>query len=85
MSLATAVQWGANFVVSMTFLSIINAFGPASTFMLYASMCVLCFAFVYYLVPETKGVPLEQIEQNLADNKPSRELGAPLVGWFTNS
>lgn len=82
MSLATAVQWGANFLVSMTFLTIINSFGPASTFLLYSSMCVLCFAFVYYLVPETKGVPLEQIEQNLDQNKPSRELGAPLVGWF---
>lgn len=82
MSLATAVQWGANFVVSMTFLSIINTMGSANTFWLYGTMCVLCFAFVYYLVPETKGVSLEQIEQNLAENKPSRELGAPLVGWF---
>lgn len=78
MSLATAVQWGANFVVSMTFLTIINTMGPANTFWLYGSMCVLCFAFIYYLVPETKGISLEQIEQNLADNKPSRELGAPL-------
>lgn len=82
MSIATAVQWGANFVVSMTFLSIIYNMGPANTFWLYGSMCVLCFAFVYYLVPETKGVSLEQIEQNLDENKPSRELGAPLVSWF---
>lgn len=78
MSLATAVQWGANFAVSMSFLTILNAIGPAHTFWLYATMCVLCFAFVYYLVPETKGISLEQIEQNLAENKPSRELGIPL-------
>lgn len=82
MSLATSVQWGANFLVSMTFLSIINTMGAANTFWLYGTMCVLCFAFVYYLVPETKGISLEQIEQNLDDNKPSRELGAPLVSWF---
>lgn len=82
MSLATAIQWGANFVVSMTFLSIINSMGPASTFWLYSTMCVLCYAFVFYLVPETKGISLEQIERNLADNKPSRELGAPLISWF---
>jgi sugar porter (SP) family MFS transporter len=80
MSLATAVQWGANFVVSMTFLSIINTIGPAHTFWMYGTMCILCFAFVYYLVPETKGISLEQIEKNLAQNKPSRELGAPLNG-----
>ena len=79
MSLATTVQWGANFLVSMTFLSIIDTIGATHTFWLYSTMCALCFAFVYYLVPETKGVSLEQIEQNLADNKPSRELGAPLV------
>ncbi len=82
MSLATAVQWGANFVVSITFLTIINAIGPAHTFWLYASMCVICFAFVYYLVPETKGISLEQIEQNLADHKPSRELGVPLKSRY---
>jgi sugar porter (SP) family MFS transporter len=82
MSLTTAIQWGANFLVSMTFLTIITAVGPANTFWLYGSMCVLCFAFVYYLVPETKGVSLEQIEQNLDANKPSRKLGAPLASWF---
>lgn len=78
MSFATAVQWGANFVVSMTFLTILNHFGASDTFWLYGLMCALCFAFVYYLVPETRGVSLEQIEQNLYEKKPSRELGVPL-------
>lgn len=82
MSVATAVQWAANFVVSMTFLSILNFIGPKDTFWLYAIMCLFCFAFVYYLVPETKGVSLEQIEKNLAENKPSRQLGIPIVGRF---
>lgn len=85
MSVTTAIQWGANFIVSMTFLSIITTIGAADTFWLYGCMCVLCFAFVYYLAPETKGISLEQIEQNLADNKPSRELGAPVASWFKPS
>ncbi|QLH43497.1 MAG: sugar porter family MFS transporter [Coxiellaceae bacterium] len=82
MSVATAVQWGANFVVSLTFLTILNKIGSANTFWLYATMCVLCFAFIYYLVPETKGVSLEEIEKNLAENKPSRELGVPLKSRY---
>jgi SP family galactose:H+ symporter-like MFS transporter len=82
MSLATAIQWGANFVVSITFLSIISTFGAASTFWLYASMCILCFIYCYLWVPETKGVPLEEIEKNLVADKPSRQLGLPVKPLF---
>jgi sugar porter (SP) family MFS transporter len=78
MSFVTAVQWAANFIVTMTFLSIIQAIGPAYTLWLYAGMCVICFLFTYTFVPETSGVSLETIEQNLAQGKPSRELGQPL-------
>lgn len=79
MSLATAIQWGANFIVSMTFLSIVHSIGPSDTFWLYGSMCVLCLLFCYLFVPETKGVPLEMIEKNLeAADKPSRQLGRPI-------
>ncbi|MFN7098676.1 MAG: MFS transporter, partial [Gammaproteobacteria bacterium] len=75
MSFVTAVQWGANLIVTMTFLSIIQAIGPAYTLWLYAGMCAICFIFTYLIVPETSGVSLETIEQNLAQGKPSRELG----------
>jgi SP family galactose:H+ symporter-like MFS transporter len=78
MSLATAIQWGANVIVSMTFLSIIQAVGATHTFWLYGSMCVACFLFCYFWVPETRGVALEDIEKNLAANKPARQLGLPI-------
>jgi SP family galactose:H+ symporter-like MFS transporter len=75
MSLATAVQWAANFIVSMTFLSIIHYIGPSHTFWLYGAMAALCFIYCYLWVPETKGISLERIEQNLAAGRASRELG----------
>jgi|SRR5579885_880361 sugar porter (SP) family MFS transporter len=75
MSFVTAVQWGANFLVAVTFLSILAAIGPVYTFWTYGCMCILCFIFCYYLVPETRGVSLEQIEQNLRSGKRSRDLG----------
>lgn len=78
MSLATAIQWGANFIVSMTFLHMVNGLGAAHTFWLFASICFLCIGYCYLYVPETKGVPLESIEQNLEAEKPSRQLGLPV-------
>lgn len=78
MSMATAIQWAANFLVSMTFLTIIQTIGATNTFWLYGCMCILCYLYCYYCVPETKGVSLETIERNLAENKPTRELGQPI-------
>lgn len=78
MSFVTAVQWGANFIVTMTFLSIIQSIGPAFTLWLYAGMCVLTMLFTYLQVPETSGVSLETIENNLGLGKPARELGQPV-------
>ena len=56
MSFVTAVQWGANFVVSISFLTVLQGIGPAGTFWLYGFMCVLAYWFSYWLLPETKGV-----------------------------
>lgn len=78
MSIATVVQWGANFVVSITFLEIFHRFGEVNTFWLFGSVCLLGFLFVYYYVPETKNISLEKIEENLAAGKKLRELGQPL-------
>lgn len=75
MSFVTAVQWGANFLVALTFLSLLHFSGPVYTFWLYGSMCVLSFIFCYFLVPETRGISLERIEINLRQGKRGRELG----------
>ena len=75
MSVVTAVQWAANFLVAVTFLSLLDSIGPATTFLIYSSMCLISIIFSYYLVPETRGISLEQIEINLRDGKHSRDLG----------
>ncbi len=51
----------ANFAVSLTFLSLINAVGSASTFALYGALSVLTLVFVRFAVPETCGRDLESI------------------------
>jgi len=54
----------ANFLVSMTFLSLIHAAGNALTFAIYGVFCILTIFFVYFTVPETKGRELESISAN---------------------
>ncbi|MCL9685714.1 sugar porter family MFS transporter [Legionella maioricensis] len=78
MSIATVVQWGANFVVSLSFLTIYQSIGQVLTFSLFGLLCLLAFLFVYYFVPETTGVSLENIEKNLMAGKKIRDIGKQL-------
>jgi sugar porter (SP) family MFS transporter len=64
MSLATISLWAACLVVTLTFLRIAEKLTMGGAFWLYAGICVVNFAFVAWLVPETKGKTLEQIERS---------------------
>jgi MFS transporter, SP family, galactose:H+ symporter len=69
------LQWSFNFIVSLTFLSMIQYFHETGTFALYGIICLLGMVFVYLKIPETKGTSLEKIETNLRKGVPSRDLG----------
>ncbi|MGA2807747.1 MAG: sugar porter family MFS transporter [Terracidiphilus sp.] len=58
---ATLGSGASNFVVSLTFLSLIKAAGNSGTFMLYGAFCVVTLVFVRFVVPETRGRELESI------------------------
>jgi len=60
---AAGTNWAANLLVSVTFLSLLQALGPSWTFWLYALLAIGSLVFSYSLVPETKGRTLEEIEQ----------------------
>ncbi len=61
---AAGVNWAFNFLVSLTFLTLIEMLGRTWTFWLYAVLAIASWAFSYYLVPETKGRTLEEIERS---------------------
>ncbi|GCE13892.1 sugar porter family MFS transporter [Tengunoibacter tsumagoiensis] len=61
-AISTFFNWTFNFLISVTFLSLVNAIGISSTFWLYAVFAVIAFAFCWYVIPETKGRTLEDIE-----------------------
>jgi sugar porter (SP) family MFS transporter len=63
MSLATTANWGSNLIVSLTFLTLLQALGPATTFWLYGLVAILAWYFAFRMVPETRGRTLEEIER----------------------
>lgn len=64
MSIATFVVWTSCYAVAQTFpmLNDSPAIGPALTFGIYAACSLIGLGFVVFLVPETKGRRLEDIE-----------------------
>jgi len=72
---STFTNWAGNYIVGLTFLSLLNGIGNANTFWLYAAFNVVFIGLTFWLIPETKGVSLEQIERKLMAGKPLREIG----------
>lgn len=64
MSAATVANFGFNFVVVLSFLPLLNLIGNAATFWMFAGITAFSLVFVWYFVPETKGISLEHIEKN---------------------
>jgi sugar porter (SP) family MFS transporter len=58
---ATLGSGTSNFLVSLTFLSLIKAAGNTVTFSIYGVFCILTLLFVRFIIPETKGRQLESI------------------------
>jgi sugar porter (SP) family MFS transporter len=63
MSIATMANWVANFVVAVSFLTLLNAISNAGTFFLMGSLSLVAVAYFWWKVPETQGMTLEQIER----------------------
>jgi SP family xylose:H+ symportor-like MFS transporter len=69
MSVAVAVQWITNYVVSSTFPLLdknewlVNTFNHAFSFGLFGIMAALSCVFAWKFIPETKGKTLEEMEQ----------------------
>jgi SP family xylose:H+ symportor-like MFS transporter len=68
-AIAVAFQWIANFAVSSTFVPMYSMqfgamgdkFGHIFVYALYGIICFIAAVFVWKLVPETKGMTLEQM------------------------
>ena len=62
--IGTMFNWAFNFIVSLTFLLLIEDLGTSNTFWLYGAISLLTILFVARFVPETKDRSLEEIEND---------------------
>jgi len=75
MSIASVANWGANLIVALTFLTLTQVIGKSGTFWLYGLVSIGAVFFTYFLVPETKGRSLEEIESHWRSGKHPRLMG----------
>lgn len=64
MSICTVSNFAFNFFVVASFPILLHRIGGAWTFAIFGIVSIICIIFVYFFVPETKGISLEQIESN---------------------
>jgi len=61
LAVSGATNWVMNFAVTVTFLPMVDAFGLAGAYALYAVAAAFSLPFVWVLVRETRGKTLEQM------------------------
>ena len=76
MAVCTIGNWLANFVVSVSFLSLNNLITKQGTFWLYAAISIGAFVFFAARVPETKDRSLEEIEAQVGADAGGADVSA---------
>ena len=61
LGVAAMAQWIANFLVTLTFPAL-SGWSLTGTYTIYAIFAALSFVYVFWRIPETKGMELEQSE-----------------------
>ena len=64
-SLGSSTHWVFAALLATAFPKMVSLFSPGSVFLFFAGMMVLQLVWVMLMVPETKGVPLEELEEKL--------------------
>ncbi|KAI8625159.1 general substrate transporter [Xylariaceae sp. FL1651] len=72
-ALSTASNWLWNFIIGLITPYIVDKDKGnlgAKVFYLWGSLCATAFIYTYFLVPETKGLTLEQVDKMLEETTP---------------
>ncbi len=69
MSVASMANWAANFVVTISFLTLLSAIGGVGAFFLFGFLTLVALGYFWRKVPETKGRSLQEIERDLVTAK----------------
>ena len=72
---STGANWLSNMAIAATFLPLMSVLGASGTMLMYAACSVIAIFLILAFVPETKGVSLEHLENNLMKGVRLRDIG----------
>ncbi|KAH8586394.1 high-affinity glucose transporter [Bisporella sp. PMI_857] len=82
LSMTTATNWLLNWAIAYATPYLVN-YGAGNAnlqskiFFIWGGCCLICIAFVYFMIYETKGLTLEQVDELYAEVSDARQS----VGW----
>lgn len=71
--IAVSLNWTLAFLVTFTYKMLTDRLGNSGTFFLFAIICVIALVFSTFVVIETKGKSLQEIQDELAGKKTRRQ------------
>jgi sugar porter (SP) family MFS transporter len=74
-ALGSFTHWMFAALLTTFFPSLVTAFPPGYVFLLFCGMMVLQLVWVRLMVPETKGVPLEELEHRMTGSRGAAAAG----------
>lgn len=77
-TVSTMTNWICNAIIGSYTLTWFKVLGVSGTFWFFGFVSLLGFILINRFTPETKDVPLEELELNLKANKKLRDLGQRL-------
>lgn len=72
-ALSGTLNWGLAFVVTVSYPSLRHTLGPSNCFLIFTMLSLIGTVFVYFIVPETKGKSLKEIQDMLSGSKPPND------------
>jgi SP family facilitated glucose transporter-like MFS transporter 8 len=73
-SLSCVLNWILAFIVTRFYSDLAVSFGTHTTFWIFSVISVIGTVFVFFLVPETKGKTLDEIQKELAGSAPAASV-----------
>ncbi|XP_036326067.1 facilitated trehalose transporter Tret1-2 homolog isoform X2 [Rhagoletis pomonella] len=78
-SIAGTTNWALAFLVTKSFVNLSDSLGKGQTFWLFSAITIIGVFFVFFIVPETKGKSLNEIQAELEGKNASTTSQAAAV------
>ncbi|KAL2830311.1 general substrate transporter [Aspergillus cavernicola] len=84
-ALSTASNWLWNCIIAVITPYMVDTDKgnlKSKVFFIWGSLCACCFVYTYFLIPETKGLSLEQVDKMMEETTPRTSAGWKPHGTF---